>query len=123
MSGDGDWLCATVATMNPPPTVEQVAILKRQLLKKGAEINEKLVQILNGKNVVDLEKLLGGGKPGETKEERLRRFLALIDSQLVAIRNGSYGKCVQCGDGIPFAHLEQIPWIDTCQKCAHPAGA
>ena len=100
--------------MNPPPTAEEIALLKRQLLKKGAEINAKLVDILNGKEVNIFETL----KPGETKEEKLRRFLALIDSKLVAIRNGSYGKCVVCGDGLPFAHLEQIPWIDTCQSHA-----
>jgi RNA polymerase-binding transcription factor DksA len=102
--------------MNPPPTGEQIALLKKRLLKKGAEINEKLVALLNGKQVNIFETL----KPGETKEERLRRFLKLVDDQLVAIRNGSYGKCVQCGDGLPFAHLEQIPWIDTCQSCAAP---
>jgi RNA polymerase-binding transcription factor DksA len=98
------------------PSDEQIAILRRQLLKKGAEINSKLVDILNGKQVSVSEPL----KPGETKEERLRRFLALVDSQLVAIRNHTYGKCVTCGDGLPFAQLEQVPWIDTCQKCAQP---
>jgi RNA polymerase-binding transcription factor DksA len=95
-------------------TADQQQILKRMLLKKGSEINAKLVDILNGKTVNIMEPL----KPGETKEERLRRFLALIDSRLVAIRNGEYGKCIQCGDPLPFAHLEQIPWIDTCQKHA-----
>jgi hypothetical protein len=103
--------------MNPPPTDEEIARLKRQLLKKGSEINDKLVALLNGKEVNIFEVL----KPGETKEERLRRFLKLIDDQLLAIRNKTYGKCVQCGDGLPFAHLEQIPWIDTCQKCASAA--
>jgi RNA polymerase-binding transcription factor DksA len=39
----------------------------------------------------------------------------------VNIRAGSYGRCVGCGDGLPFAHLEQIPWIDTCQACAAKA--
>jgi RNA polymerase-binding transcription factor DksA len=100
--------------MNPSPTDEQIGLLKRQLLKKGAEINAKLVELLNGKQINIFEEL----KPGETKEERLRRFLKLVDDQLIAIRNKTYGKCVKCGDGLPFAHLEQIPWIDTCQACA-----
>jgi RNA polymerase-binding transcription factor DksA len=100
--------------MTAPPTDQQIARLRRQLLKKGAEINEKLVALLNGKQINIMEPL----KPGETKEERLRRFLKLIDDQLVAIRNKTYGKCVRCGDGLPFVHLEQIPWIDTCQVCA-----
>jgi hypothetical protein len=100
--------------MNTPPSDEEIKRLKRQLLKKGAEINDQLVALLNGKQFsFDLPL-----KPGETKEEKLRRFLALVDSRLVAIRNGSYGKCETCGDGLPFVHLEQIPWIDTCQPCA-----
>jgi len=100
----------------PALTEEQIGKLKRQLLKKGSEINDKLVAILNGKDPGNLTELLGGGKPGETKEERLRRFLALVDSRLVQIRNGTYGKCVQCGDWLEYRHLEQIPWIDTCDK-------
>src|SRR4051812_21889744 len=103
--------------MNPPLTDEEIAKLKRQLLKKGAEINEKLVALLNGKQVNIMEQL----KPGETKEERLRRFLKLIDDQLVRIRQGTYGKCEKCGDSLPFAHLQEAPWIDTCQACAAAA--
>ena len=107
--------------MNTPPlSDEQIQRLKRQLLKKGSEINAKLVDLLNGKEV-SLERLLGGGKPGETKEERLRRFLQLVDSRLVAIRNGSYGRCQGCGEWLHFEKLEQVPWIDTCEEHAADA--
>jgi len=99
-----------------PPTPEQIQILRRHLLKKGAELNAKLVELLSGKQV-DVDALLGRTKPGESKEERLRRFLALVDGRIQAIRAGSYGRCVTCGDGLPFADLEQIPWIDTCRAC------
>jgi RNA polymerase-binding transcription factor DksA len=106
-------------TQNPPPTAAELQQLKRQLLKKGAEINEKLTRLLNHQTV-DVGELLGGGQPGETPIERLRRFMAIIDARLVAIREGRYGICEQCGDGLPFSHLEQIPWLDTCQRCAAP---
>jgi hypothetical protein len=96
---------------------EEVQRCKRLLLKKGSEINEKLTRLLNNQQV-SIEGLMGGGKPGETPIERLRRFMKLIDDNLKRIRDGSYGKCVTCGDALPFAHLEQVPWIDTCQKCA-----
>lgn len=105
------------ALRNPPPTDEQIARLKRLLLKKGGEINEKLVALLNGQQL-RLDELLGKGKPGEKPIDRLRRFMELIDGRLRAIRAGTYGRCERCGDGLPFAHLEQIPWIDTCQACA-----
>lgn len=105
--------------MTPPPTPAQIQILRRRLLKKGAEINVKLTELLAQADPRDdLRALLGGGKPGEKPVERLRRFMALIDGRLRAIKEGRYGRCDQCGDGIPFAHLEQVPWIDTCQKCS-----
>lgn len=105
----------TAAT--PPPSPEEIARLRRQLLKKGAEINDKLVRLLAGAEV-KLDELLGKGRPGETPIERLRRFMKIIDDSLGAIRDGRYGRCQRCGDGLPFAHLEQIPWIDTCTRCA-----
>lgn len=101
----------------PPPTDEQIARLKKLLLRKGGEINEKLVALLNNQQV-RIDELVGKAKPGETPLERLRRFMEIIDSRLRAIRAGTYGRCQRCGDGLPFAHLEQVPWIDTCQACA-----
>ena len=105
----------------PPPTDEEIARLKRVLLRKGAEVNDKLVALLNGQQI-RIEGLLGG-KPGEKPIERLRRFLELIDGRLQAIRAGTYGRCQTCGDGLPFSHLEQVPWIDTCQSCSVEAAA
>jgi RNA polymerase-binding transcription factor DksA len=86
------------------------------LLKKGAEINAVLVELL-ANPVLELP-LIYRGKPGEKPAERLRRFLDLIDGRLQAIRAGRYGRCERCGDGLPYEHLEQVPWIDTCQACA-----
>lgn len=108
-----------VRAMTPPPTDAEIQLLRRRLLKKGAEINEKLVALLNGQTV-NVEALLKGGKtkPGQSPIERLRHFMSLIDGRLRAIKEGRYGRCEICGDGLPFAHLEQIPWIDTCQACA-----
>ena len=106
--------------MNPPPSPEQIQRLKKLLLKKGAEINDKLVQALNGQQVT-VSGAFGQGKPGEKPIERLRRFLKIIDDQLARVRAGTYGTCLECGDGLPYAHLEQVPWIDTCQACAQKA--
>jgi RNA polymerase-binding transcription factor DksA len=104
--------------MTDPPTPEQIQRLRRQLLRKGSELAEKLAELMAGKEI-RMEEILRT-KPGETPIERLRRFMALIDGRLAAIRAGTYGRCEQCGDGLPYAHLEQIPWIDTCQACAAP---
>lgn len=104
-----------------PLTAAQLQQLKRQLLKKGSEINEKLTALLNGQSP-KIDDLLTA-KPGETPIERLRRFMKLIDDNLIKIRNGTYGKCETCGAPLPFTALEQIPWIDTCADCARKATA
>lgn len=108
--------------MADPLRAEQIAVLRRQLLNKGAEINEKLTELLAAqKPEVDIERLLGKGVKvarGGTPIERLRRFMALIDGGLRRIRDGVYGRCEQCGANLPFDHLREVPWIDTCQSCA-----
>jgi DnaK suppressor protein len=106
--------------MTEPPTAEEIHKLKRQLLKKGAEVNEILTRLLAGEQVSP-ERLLGGGKKGATPIEKARRWMALIDASLKRVADGSYGRCITCGDGLPVLHLQQIPWIDTCQACAAKA--
>ena len=40
-----------------------------------------------------------------------------IDRALQRIPTGMYGLCVTCGDRIPVARLEVIPWAEQCVKC------
>ena len=96
---------------------KQLQQLRKQLLKKGAEINEKLVGLLAGQDV-HIPHLLEPVKPGERPEERLRRFLNLIDRKLHEIQGGTYGQCSECGAALPFVELEQMPWAEMCRACA-----
>ncbi len=41
-----------------------------------------------------------------------------ITKALSRIRNGTYGKCVACGEAIAPARLEAIPHAARCIKCA-----
>lgn len=97
----------------------QLDQLHHALLKKGAEVNDKLVRLLSGENV-DAEGLLAA-QPGERPAERLRRFLELIDSKIQASRPDShtrFGACEHCGTPLPFPELEQMPWAQRCRACA-----
>lgn len=98
-------------------TNRQVGLLKRRLLTKGSEINDALTKLLAG-DTIHVEKLFGGGKPGETPEEKLRRFLELIDERLRAVREGRFGRCEACGGEISFAELDEVPWQRECRHCA-----
>ncbi|HEV7968606.1 MAG TPA: TraR/DksA C4-type zinc finger protein [Candidatus Acidoferrales bacterium] len=58
--------------------------------------------------------------------ERERRTLREIESALVRMEKGDYGTCDSCGDDIPKARLEALPWARRCIRCAeraiHPSG-
>ncbi len=44
--------------------------------------------------------------------------VSLIDTALHRIKNGNYGICIKCGERIPDARLDAIPYTTTCVKCA-----
>lgn len=47
-----------------------------------------------------------------------RRELAAIDHALARIESGDYGVCVGCGETIPEARLEVLPYSTRCVACA-----
>ena|ERR1041385_5179584 len=97
-------------------TAAELESLRRALLRKGSDLAEKLAALMAGKHVqVDA---LGPTKPGETPIEKLRRYLALVDSKIKAIAAGTYGHCDRCHAEIPYVELEQMPWADRCTACA-----
>ncbi len=51
------------------------------------------------------------------EEEQVNR----IDDALQAIKEGTYGKCKECGEDIPFERLETIPETLYCTKHAETA--
>ena len=103
--------------MIPGIDPKQLDRLTRRIIAKGSEINEALTALLAGETV-DVDRLMGRGTPGETPIERLRRFLALIDERLLAIRQGRYGRCERCGRAFLFPELDEVPWATECRECA-----
>lgn len=108
--------------MSASLTAEQRQVLRRALLRKGAEINAKLTDVLAGKQV-SLDAQLLGGEPGERAEERLRRFLDRVNVCLRGLERGGYGRCERCAAPLAFTQLEQVPWADTCLRCAADGAA
>jgi RNA polymerase-binding transcription factor DksA len=100
------------------PTAEQVQVLKRRLLKKGSEINEELTNLMSGKRMRLAEGEIPVAKPGETPIERLKRFLNLVDRKIKSVAAGTYGRCDECREPLPFESLDELPWADTCRACA-----
>ena len=109
-----------VGTMSSHLEPEQLASLHKALLRKGADLNEQLVQLLNGQGNQAALSTEPDAKPGETVIDRLRRFMAIVDSKIQASRPDSktaYGRCENCGAPLSFAELEQLPWAERCRAC------
>ena len=49
--------------------------------------------------------------------ERAEQHLALVDSALKRIDDGSYGACLRCGNTIAPERLEALPWAAHCIAC------
>lgn len=47
-----------------------------------------------------------------------KEVLNRIDFALERMRDGSYGKCEDCGKKIPETRLEAIPYTSVCVQCA-----
>ena len=45
------------------------------------------------------------------------RFVHHIDQALKRIEDGSYGKCFECGEDIPYPRLEVVPHARFCIAC------
>ena len=41
-----------------------------------------------------------------------------VEAALVRIRDGTYGACASCGEAIPRARLDLVPWASECAACA-----
>jgi RNA polymerase-binding protein DksA len=50
--------------------------------------------------------------------ENTRDILAKVEEALVRIEDGTYGLCDVCGEAIPVARLEALPYTKMCVTCA-----
>ncbi len=46
-----------------------------------------------------------------------RQLLNLIDEALERIEEGTYAKCVRCGEALPEKRLDAVPWARHCVRC------
>lgn len=47
-----------------------------------------------------------------------RDLLAKVQNAERRLEKGKYGVCEVCGDPIPMARLEALPYVTTCVRCA-----
>ena len=57
----------------------------------------------------------------DTLHENADAVLAAIDGALKRIENGTYGKCINCGQDISPERLEALPYAELCIDCKREA--
>lgn len=113
-------------------TNEQLFQLKEQLLKEKGQLEEQLGRIAQP---IDMEgdyetKFTDMGTDEDENaseveeyadnlavENDLEKSLKDVLEALERIDNGTYGKCVDCQEEIPFERLLAYPAAKTCVKC------
>lgn len=106
-----------------PLTEAQITRLRRDLGRKGMEVNGRLTKVLAGMNarLGDL-KMPHEQEPGLRPEEKLRRYLDQIIRAQRRLGTEAWGRCVTCGEAIPQAQLDDSPWKEECDSCLAHAG-
>ena len=96
---------------------------RRELMRKGWDVNQKLTAVLAGKNVtMSTTKMPHEMKPGLKPEEKLRLWLDQIVRAQNRLQTPEFGACVECGEAFPKGALDDVPWLETCADCLAEEG-
>jgi DnaK suppressor protein len=108
---------------------EQGKDLRASLLQKRAEIIARVDQ-LGEHDPAEVANLGFGKRIGDGTTYAVERMtdayqartiystVAEIDQALVRLDEGTYGRCVVCGELIPEERLQAVPWAALCVPCS-----
>ena len=82
-----------------------------RLSEASAERSPDPTSADGGSMAFELEKEL-------TLDENTKHLLNQIEHALVLIKKKKYGNCETCGNSIPVARLEALPYSTNCKDCA-----
>ena len=91
---------------------------RARINQKGWEVYQRITALRAGQDasLADLD-LDGIGQVGESRIERLERFLAQINAARTRLESPEYGQCLGCGGALGDAALDELPWAEFCQAC------
>jgi DnaK suppressor protein len=103
---------------------EQVELLKAALQNKRAELacfiraQSSQLSVDDGEHeLVDRMQSMSRRDEAVTFLDKMTRTLASVDAALLAMQEGSYGTCAECGEPIATKRLQAIPWASHCIRC------
>lgn len=102
------------------PVPQRKLALETRLIELGARL-EAIDDELQAHHDPDWEELAVEREGDEVLEATGTAGLTEISQVRAALRriaDGDYGVCVRCGNPIPEARLDALPWTPLCRECA-----
>jgi DnaK suppressor protein len=99
---------------------------RAEYMEKADQLKEEADQLARENEPGDIQFDEEGGEGGTTNIDReldlvlsaqARAAVDEIDQALAKITNGTYGVCERCGQNIPRARLEALPYAALCVQC------
>ena len=93
------------------------------LMKGIRTIGEDVLQAAASESVSDMTSFAEAGTDNNERETSLRlagsesQLLQAVSEALLRIKEGSYGKCIDCDQDIPVKRLEVFPSAKRCVEC------
>src|SRR6202162_2961863 len=108
----------------------RIDALKRLLTKERADTLARVKELMreqarNGGqppgDEMDVARSLAEGEAHAALFDRAPERLSAIDAAVARLGAGVYGTCARCGDEIPLARLQVIPFAQYCVDCQNEA--
>ena len=104
--------------------MRELLVTRRNALRKALAGDLSLLSQLRdqtGGDVVDAALDAAQDEISSQLAEVESRELANIERALVRIKSGNYGDCEGCGERIPLARLNALPYATSCIECQRAA--
>jgi len=104
--------------------LRQILMRRRDALRQALAGDLSLLKELRQQNsgdVIDAALDTAQDEISSQLAEVESRELANIERALVRIKSGTYGECEICGNKIPVARLNALPYATSCIECQRAA--
>jgi DnaK suppressor protein len=105
-------------------SMRQILIKRRDALRQALAGDLSLLKELRAQTAGDLVDAALDSAQDEISSQLAEvesRELAHIDVALERMRQGDYGQCEGCGQAIPLARLQALPYATMCIQCQREA--
>jgi DnaK suppressor protein len=104
--------------------LRQILVRRRDALRQALAGDLSMLKELRQQNsgdVIDAALDTAQDEISSQLAEVESRELTHIETALERMRKGDYGLCETCGEGIPLARLQALPYATMCIKCQREA--